>query len=266
MTIKQITKPFLAGVMALTFMLPASALEYRYDADLYDNTFYSPTSSNDAIAIDSKDDSGGATIVVKSPSMGGSGGTAALNGSPSIPVGSFVDPWGTSIETLIDTDTKLNGLEGLAFNREETSGAQFTGRGELHVTNGHFGSISIGNRNIFANVYAGASSSSMRKGAGHITDTSAWNGNVALCGHNRGSWAFFGNLKNVQVGDAVTYKTSMGTRVYRVTAANKILATDTSVLNATPDNRLTLITCIANEPSYRLCVIAQEIKMPDIPY
>ena len=100
----------------------------------------------------------------------------------------------------------------------------------------------------------------MRKGAGHVDGTSVWNGNIALCGHNRGSWPYFGTLKNVQKGDVITYRTSLGVRTYRVISAGRILATNTSVLNPTADNRITLLTCIANEPAYRLCVIGQEMK------
>lgn len=38
-------------LLALSPLL-ASALEYRYDADLYDNYFYTPTSSNHALDLD----------------------------------------------------------------------------------------------------------------------------------------------------------------------------------------------------------------------
>ena len=66
----------------------ASALEYRYDADLYDNYFYTPTSSNHALDLDSKDDSGGGTIVVPSDSMGTDADqTTPRTGSPIIPAG-----------------------------------------------------------------------------------------------------------------------------------------------------------------------------------
>ena len=72
----------------------------------------------------------------------------------------------------------------------------------------------------------------MRKGAGHVDGTSVWNGNVALCGHNRGSWPYFGTLKNVQAGEVIAYRTSLGTRAYRVVSAGRILATNTVHLHA----------------------------------
>lgn len=250
---------FMFGIFTFPF---ASALAYHYSADLYPNHFYAPTSSNRALDIDSADNSGGAAIIVPSAGMGtGAESTAPREGSPVIPVGSYVDPWGDSVEQQINTDEKLNGMENVSFNR--LSGAEsgsYTAQTQLTVTNGHFGAVSIGNRKLFAYVYPGATYESMRKGAGHVDGTSVWNGNVALCGHNRGSWPYFGTLKNVQVGDVITYRTSLGVRTYRVTSAGRITATNTAVLNPTADNRITLLTCIANEPSYRLCVVGQEIK------
>lgn len=254
-----------SGVLAcslLVLSLPfASALEYHYDVDLYDNHFYTPTSSNHALELDSKDDSGGSTIVVPSGSMDpGTDQIAPRDGAPIIPVGAYIDPWGSAVEKQIATDETLNGLEGLSFNRLEDMGGGYTAQSQLTTTNGHFGAVSIGNRALFAYVYPGATYESMRKGAGHVDGTSVWNGNVSLCGHNRGSWPYFANLKYVQVGDVVTYKTSLGVRTYRVTFAGRILATDTDVLNPTAGNQITMLTCIANEPAYRFCVIGQEIR------
>ena len=71
---KSIVKRALSGAMAcslLVLSLPfVSALEYHYDAGLYDNHFYTPTSSNHALDLDSADDRGGAAIIVPSDSMG----------------------------------------------------------------------------------------------------------------------------------------------------------------------------------------------------
>lgn len=247
----------------VTFLMAASALEYHYTADCYPNHFYTPTSSNRALDIDNADDSGGATIIIPSDSMStNADSTTSRASSPVIPVGSYIDPWGGAVEQQINTDEKLNGLDGASFNRLEgatVNSSNYTAQAQLVTTNGHFGAVSIGNRKLFAYVYPGATYESMRKGAGHVDGTSTWNGNVALCGHNRGSWPYFGALKNVQVGDVITYRTALGVRTYRVTSAGRILATNTAVLNPTSDNRITLLTCIANEPAYRLCIIGKEI-------
>lgn len=247
-------------IIIMTMLTNASALEYHYTANLYPDHFYTSTSSNRALDINSADDSGGASIIIPSDSMStDADNTTPREGSPVIPIGSYIDPWGDAVEQQINTDEKLNGLEGISFNRLSGT-ATSSGKTQLVSTNGHFGAVSVGNRRLFAYVYPSATYESMRKGAGHVDGTSTWNGNVALCGHNRGSWPYFGTLKNVLIGDVITYRTSLGVRTYRVTSAGRIGATNTAVLNPTSDNRITLLTCIANEPAYRLCVIGKEIK------
>ena len=100
----------------------------------------------------------------------------------------------------------------------------------------------------------------MYQGAGHYTSSGIYTGNIGLFGHNRGSHAYFAKLKNVKIGDIVEYKTAIGTKTYQVTFVGSISYTDYSYLNEMGDNRITLITCIANQPSLRLCVQAVEIR------
>jgi LPXTG-site transpeptidase (sortase) family protein len=99
----------------------------------------------------------------------------------------------------------------------------------------------------------------MKKGVGHIDSTSSWNSNRGLVGHNRGANTHFGKLKNLVVGDEITYSTVLGTRTYVVTTVKKIAANDWSYLQYTTDNRITLITCVEDQPQYRLCVQAVQI-------
>lgn len=254
-----------AGLITGTLIAPASALEYYYEADLYSNYFYTPTSSNRALDLDSADDTGGSAIVVKSESMEQ---PSAQSGGASIPVGTYIDPWGDAIEAQISAAEAQNSLAGLSYTGSSASSStvitqvnplMFTDRSQLTYTNGHFGAVSIGTRSLFAYVYPSASTESMQKGAGHVDGTSAWNGNVVLCGHNRGSWPYFENLKSVQVGDVITYKTSLGTRTYQVTYSGRIWSTNTDVLQPSATNKITMLTCVANEPSYRYCVIGQQI-------
>ena len=138
----------------------ATALEYHYKADPYPNHFYTSTSSNRALDIDSADDSGGASIIIPSDSMSiDADNTAPRDGSPVIPVGSYIDPWGDAVEQQINTDEKLNGLEGISFNRlagTSASSGSYTAQTQLVSTNGHFGAVSIGNRKLFAYVYPDA--------------------------------------------------------------------------------------------------------------
>ena len=131
---------------------------------------------------------------------------------------------------------------------------------DLTQKDGSIGSVSIKRIGLSAKVYEGATDASMAKGAGHYTGSGLYDGNIGLFGHNRGSHAYFGKLKNVKVGDSVTYTTNQGTRTYKVTFVGTIASTDYSYLNEMGDNRITMITCIADQPSLRLCVQATEIR------
>ena len=125
------------------------------------------------------------------------------------------------------------------------------------LSNGAVGKISIpaiGVKNYY--LWEGETTASMKKGLGHFTSTSVWNGNVAVCGHNRGAKYVIGSIKDLDVGDKITYTTSMGTRTYLVETVTKISSSDWSYLSSTADNRITLFTCVAGDPSQRWCVQA----------
>ena len=128
------------------------------------------------------------------------------------------------------------------------------------LSNGAIGKISIpaiGVKNYY--LWEGATNSSMNKGLGHFATTSVWDGNVGLCGHNRGAKYIIGAIKDMDVGDKVTYTTSEGTRTYEVETIKKIRNDDWSVLDATADNRITMITCVAGDYSHRWCLQAVEV-------
>lgn len=129
----------------------------------------------------------------------------------------------------------------------------------LEYADGSMGTLKINSISLNVKVYDGDSNASMKKGLGHFSYTSAWDGNVGLCGHNGGSSGYFEDLKDVEKGDKITYKTKYGTRTYKVTSIKKIDEDDFSdLLDDTKDNRLTLITCVRNQSAKRLCVIAKE--------
>ena len=109
-------------------------------------------------------------------------------------------------------------------------------------------------------VYEGESLDNLKKGAGHFASTSAWDGNVALAGHNRGSSAYFSFVKDMQTGDILTYTTKYGTRTYKVYAKTQINEYDNLPLSWSGDNILTLITCVADVPELRYSVQAMEVR------
>lgn len=125
---------------------------------------------------------------------------------------------------------------------------------------GSIGTLKIPSLNINMKVWEGETNTSMAKGLGHYSSTSGWDGNIGVCGHNRGAKYTIGNIKNLKDGDTITYTTVYGTRTYEVVTVETIASSDWSYLQATSDNRITITTCLANQPSKRVCVQAVEVK------
>lgn len=135
----------------------------------------------------------------------------------------------------------------------------YTSTADMERTDGSIGTVKISSLGINMKVYEGETNTSMAKGLGHFSSTSGWNGNVGVCGHNRGAKYVIGAIKHLEIGDKITYTTIYGTRTYAVTTVATISSTDWSYLSATADNRITLTTCLANQPNYRVCVQAVEV-------
>lgn len=125
---------------------------------------------------------------------------------------------------------------------------------------GSIGTLKIPSLNINMKVWEGETNASMAKGLGHYSSTSGWDGNVGICGHNRGAKYNIGSIKNLEIGDTITYSTVYGTRTYAVILVKTISDSDWSYLQATADNRITITTCLADRPSKRVCVQAVEVS------
>ena len=97
---------------------------------------------------------------------------------------------------------------------------------------------------------------------GHFENTKFLNGNVGLAAHNRGfPINYFADLKKLQIGDEIIYKTKFGNKKYKVYLITTIKDTDWSYLEQTDKNTITLITCVENKPNKRLCVQGMEIQI-----
>ena len=129
-----------------------------------------------------------------------------------------------------------------------------------YYDDGSIGTLYVARTGKTIKVYEGEAISNLAKGAGHFSSTSAWDGNVALAGHNRGSSPYFSFVKDLQNGDTLTYTTRYGTRTYKVVSKTQINEWDNLPLTWTSDNRLTLITCVADVPELRFCAVAVEVK------
>ena len=166
-------------------------------------------------------------------------------------------PFG-SPQMLQANGTMMNTITNAASDITQTNPPNITATetGSLLYADGTLGTLKISKLGLNVKVYEGENN--LEKGVGHFTDTAVFTGNVAIAGHNRGANSYFGEIHNLKAGDEITYTTKLGTKKYAVTSVRKINAADFSFLRETSDNRLTLITCVKNEPNFRWCVQAKE--------
>lgn len=119
--------------------------------------------------------------------------------------------------------------------------------------------IKIPKLEIDAPITEGTSAESLRRTVGHFEQSSKWNGNIALAGHNRGYRCnFFQEIKKLEIGDQIIYQTEKGQRKYKVIFNQVIPETNWEYIEKTKDNRITLITCEENQREYRRCIQAIE--------
>lgn len=135
----------------------------------------------------------------------------------------------------------------------------FTLPDAVQMKDGSLGVLSIPSIKLSVPIYETDNEiEDMFHGVAHMKETSCWAGNVGLAGHNRGANTFFGQIHKLKEGDTVKLTTALGERSYKVTGSYTIGQDDWSYLGRTDDNRITLITCIDNAPTQRLCVQAVE--------
>lgn len=115
--------------------------------------------------------------------------------------------------------------------------------------------IQIPKINLIANIAESTTSEILNEFVGHFEETSKDDGNIGLAGHNRGYKVnYFENLKDLNKGDEIIYLYNGNQRKYIVDSNTIIKDTDWSKLENTSDNRITLITCVENQPEYRRCI------------
>ena len=192
-------------------------------------------------------------LVSGNPMDGGSAGSGTIPGGSSGSAGSS----GSSGGTGGTTSNKIPEYTYTDFDGE-TPQYPLTTIEQVRQEDGSIGTLKIPSISLNVTAYDGDTFAAMKKGIGHIASTSCWNGNIGLVGHNRGTSNYFGKLKKLKPGDEMSYTTKLGTRTYAVDSVSKISDTDWSKLQYTSDNRLTLITCVEDVGSQRLCVQAVE--------
>ncbi len=272
---KKLTMLFSVLCLTLALTVPASALEYDIDGpgdpEYGKSTSIEPVVTADHGEMPNVDVSKNAALIPPtfgSPSaytlntgtpltpnlapgyMLGEG--AIINGSAGITV---APPDFGSIAGIGTTGSASTG--GTATTIPSTGFTEVTS--DLYYSGGYLATLKIPSLNVNVKVYEGTTSTILAKGAGHFDDTSIWDGNCCIAGHNRGTNCYFGNIHNLNVGDTITLTTKLGTRTYSVTSVNKISETDNSLLAPTAENCITLFTCVRNQSAYRWAVRAVEV-------
>lgn len=265
--------------------MPACALEYSFGA-LDDYLFGTPTSDNtiyvttgEAANTDRSKNAafippafgspssyvpncgeyltpnlvGGHTSGYGSAGNGSTGGTAAI--PPAVSDDTAAVPPSASDDGITMPPAVSGGVSGGNYQ----GGARYTEVTQSsYYSNGSLGRLVIPALGLDVRVYQGTGNATLAKGAGHFPDTSIWDGNVCIAGHNRGVNCYFGNIHTLRAGDTISLTTKYGTRTYAVVSVSKVLETDLSGLDTSDTNMVTLYTCVANQSAYRWCVKAIE--------
>lgn len=115
--------------------------------------------------------------------------------------------------------------------------------------------IAIPKISLDAEISEGTSQEIMDQFVGHFEETAKTTGNIGLAAHNRGYKVnYFSEIKKLKEGDEIIYKYYDFERTYIVVKNKIIKDTDWSNLDNTNENKITLITCVENEPEYRRCI------------
>lgn len=263
----------LAVCLALT-AFPVSAFAVDYDFSGPDSGLFAEPTSDNTIYVATRDD----TNIDRSK-------TAALIppkfGSPTsytLNAGELLTP------NLVNQNSATGGVTGnkstgvtvlppsslttadQSFPAAVDNGASYVWMGtsytevtpDLYYGGGELGTLNISAIGLTVKVYQGTDNATLAKGAGHFTNTSIWDGNIAIAAHNRGVTNHFGKIHNLTAGDTITFTTRLGARSYEVYSVSKISVDDTSILDSTSANIITLVTCVMDQPSFRWCVKAVE--------
>lgn len=257
---KKIITLCLSLCMAATLAAPAHALEYSIDApndyDFGRDTSIETIHTADGGAMRNEDVSKNAALIP--PAFGSESMNALHTGEyltpnlapRTLPTAGAVISGSGDVVTPGSTVSSGNGYQPAVLFTDVTS--------ELYYKNGSLGRLDIPALDLSVRICQGTDSAALVKGAGHFTNTSIWDGNVAIAGHNRGVNNHFGKIHTLNVGDTIKLMTKLGERSYEVYSVAKIGADDTSVLNDSAENIITLVTCVMNQPDYRWCVQARQ--------
>ena len=109
--------------------------------------------------------------------------------------------------------------------------------------------------NLIAPINDGIEFETLNQYVGHFKFSGYVLGNISLAAHNRGYPVnYFENLKHLKVGDEIIYEYKDLELVYKISNIKIINDTNVEVVENTKENKITLITCVENEPEKRRCI------------
>jgi sortase A len=129
--------------------------------------------------------------------------------------------------------------------------------------------IDIPKINVNKAVVEGVGVEDLKKGPGHYPSTPmpGQKGNAAIAGHRTTYGHPFYDLDALKPGDDIFVSTRQGKFQYKVDHSTNVDPHDVAVLDATPDNRLTLTTCTPRFSAAQRLVVVSNLIGPafDVP-
>lgn len=174
----------IAAMLSLLCVGQASALEYTMEAP-DDYLFARPTSDDIIYEWENPNVDRSKNVALIPPTFGsptsylpGSGTALTPNLVPgALDGGGLVSQVGSVTYPTVGTGSGWTGTTSTGWT-DVTS--------DLYYSGGHLGTLKIPAIDLSVRVYQGTDSSTLMRGGGHFKDTSIWDGNVCIAGHNRG--------------------------------------------------------------------------------
>ena len=265
--------PVFLAVLCLTMAMAAPAYALEYDIAAPAGPEYAKATSIDPVVTADRGEAPNVDVSKNAalipPAFGSASAYTPNTGYPLTPnlapgymVGEGVIASGTGTAGTV-TPPSFAASPSTSVPESSTATLPTTGftkvTSSLYYSGNYLATLRIPSLGVNVKVYEDTTSSVLAKGAGHFTDTSIWDGNVCVAGHNRGVNCYFGDIHTLSIGDKITLTTKLGTRTYSVTGVFKISELDNSLLAPTTENCITLFTCVRNQSAYRWAVRAVEI-------
>lgn len=135
--------------------------------------------------------------------------------------------------------------------------------GVLQDENGTIGIMIIPKINVKVPINEGAELDTLKYAVGHFKGTAmpGSKGNFCVAGHRNSAYnKYFDDLDKLSKGDEVIVRTTKGEYTYIITGSQVVEPNDTSVLKATDDATITLVTCTPKGVFNKRLIVKGKLK------